>query len=143
MKKILLVITMSILCQVVAYGQAFKGLGIESETDYSVRRSRDRSITFSTYSGAKDYIECSFVDNGGTYYFQLFLNGYIYDCQAGRGGAYFVGEETGYLMFPVYVRWNNNIEKVYYLDFNKRSDGLPVFKYVSSGGWSIFHPILN
>lgn len=143
MKKILLVITMSILCQVVAYGQAFKGLGIESQTDYSVRRSRDRSITYSTYSGEREFIECNFVDNNGAYCFQLFLNGYIYDCQTGRGGMYFVGESTGYKMFPIYVRWNNNVEKVYYLDFSRRSDGLPVFKYVSSSGWLIFHPVLN
>lgn len=144
MKRCLLIMLVFFACQNVAFGQkfgsAYKGLSIESESDYKTRKSRDYSISFSTYSGTKLYIKCDFVDGYGYSRYFLNMSGYIYDSQKDCSGEYFIGEETGYKMYPVYVRWEHGGEQVYYLDYSRRSDGWPVFKYVSSSGWKIFNP---
>ncbi len=144
MKKFLLIMVMCLVCQNAAFGQrfgnAYKGLSIESESDYITRKSRDYSISFSTYSGTKSYIKCDFVDGYGYYRYFLNMNGFIYDALRDCSGEYFVGEETGHMYYPVYIRWNHGGEQVCYLDYDRRSDGWPVFKYVSSSGWKVFNP---
>lgn len=145
MKKILLIIVICIISNTSVFGQrfgnAYKGLSIESESDYEARKSRDYSITFSTYSGPKTYIQCNFVDGHGYCRYYLYRNGSIYDSQNDCLGDYFVGTESQYKLYTVYVKWYHGGEQVCYLDYSRRSDGMPVFKYVtSSGGWKVFKP---
>lgn len=140
MKKILFIC--SILLSTIANAQAFKTMRIESSADYSTRKSHNYNVTYSTYNGAKDYVEADFVTNNGDFAISLRKNGYIYNFKDDLNGYYFIGEESGYKSYKIYIRWEHGGEDWGIIDYGERSDGRPKLKILKNG-WKVYYPYIE
>lgn len=140
MKKILFIC--SILMSTMANAQAFKGISIESSSDYSTRKSHDYNVTYSTYRGTKNYITVDFVTYNDDFAFSLRNNGRIYNYLDDLNGYYFIGEESGYKSYKIYIRWDHGGEDWGIINYSERSDGRPKLKILKNG-WKVYYPFIE
>lgn len=126
----------------IANAQAFKGLSIESSSDYSTRRSHNYDVTYSTYKGTKDYVNVDFVTYNGDFAISLHNSGRIYNHRDDLYGNYFIGEKSGYKAYKIYIRWDHGGEDWGIIDYGERSDGRPKLRILKNG-WKVYYPYIE
>lgn len=143
MKKILFLINILILSVPICAQSAYKTIKIESLQDYEYRQSQrgQEEKTYSSYTGEKQYISCSFFNKTNNICYKLTPQGRIIDYRNEISGNYFVGEEIYYKCHKVYIRWEHGGETIGRLNYGERTDGKPILGIKGySGAYSIYNP---
>lgn len=148
MNKVFLIVCMVILSYPTfaqnpyqGLGSAYHGINIESQDHYEYRRSsRANTYSYSSYSGPKTYISCSFYNRNNKICFEFKKTGIIKDYRYNTIGQYFVGENMYKQCYKVYIRWEHGGETTGSLDYRSRKDGKPKFTIENPSGYSTYLP---
>lgn len=122
---------------------AYTPMQIESKENEQVRKSHNHNIGYSTYSGERQYISAEFKCSDGNIAFELCQNGFIYDHKRKQSGYYCIGEQSGYKIFKVYIRWCHGGETWGTLNYSERTDGRPKFRVKIGSSMYVYQPLLR
>ena len=141
-KRVLLLLCVLFFSYSAFAQSAYKSINIESKESYEYRKSNRgrQQSTYSSYTGNKSHVDCSFINSKKDLAYSLYSSGVIYDHQKELRGRYFVGEEMYYQCYKVYIRWDHGGETTGSLSYGERSDGKPKFRITIGSSRSLYQP---